>query len=110
MHHSKFPSLNISSLNAILNSYHYEISIPANFVQWDTVYATYTFYGIATADATRLAHFSTAVNAHIVFKDCLSSLFMLHPLPVTHTYLDLRQFIIAADRVQNMAAITHPCL
>ena len=104
LHHSSLSSQDIFALNDILNAYNFDLSMAANFVKWDTVYATYTSYGIATADATPLAHFSTAVNSHLTYKDRLHSFFMLTLLPVTHTYLILRTFMIAAER--NMAAIT----
>ena len=65
LNHSNLSSQDIFSLNAIiLYSYNSEISKPASFVKWGTVYTIYTSYGIATADAIRLAHFSTAVNTH----------------------------------------------
>ena len=76
----------------------------ANFVKWDTVYATYTSHAITVADATRVAHFSTAVNSDIVFKDRLNAFFMFHPLPWQHTYDALKIFMLASDR--NMVAIT----
>ena len=40
LNRSSLSSQYIFSLNAILNAYNSDISMPANFVQWDTVYAT----------------------------------------------------------------------
>ena len=78
--------------------------MPANFDTWDNVYATYTSHNINVADATRIAHFSTAVNSNMVFKDRLSAFFMFYPLPQQHTYDALKIFMLASDR--NMAAIS----
>ena len=104
LNYGNLSSHDIFSLDGILNIYNSVISMPANFVTWDNVYATYTSHKINVADATRIAHFSTAVNSNMVFKDRLSAFFMLHPLPQQHTYDALKVFMLASDR--NMAAIT----
>ena len=97
-------SHDIFSLDSILNIYNAEISMPANFVKWENVYATYASHNINVAPATRLAHFSTAVNSNLILKERLSAFFMFHPLAEQHTYDALKIFMLASDR--NMKAIT----
>ena len=104
LNYGNLSSHDIFSLDAILNVYNAEISVPANFVKWENVYATYTSHNIHVASATRLAHFSTAVNSNLVLKDRLSAFFMFHPLAEQHTYDALKTFMLASDR--NMKAIT----
>ena len=48
LHHSSLSSQDIFALNDILNAYNSELSMAANFVKWDTVYATYTSHNIST--------------------------------------------------------------
>ena len=62
LHHESLSSKDIFSLDGILNIYKSDLSMPANLVTWDNVYATYTSHNINVADATRLAHFVTAVH------------------------------------------------
>ena len=104
LHHSSLSSQDIFALNDILNAYNSDLSVAANFVKWDTVYATYTSHNINVADVTRIAHFSTAVNFNMVFKDRLSAFFMFRPLPQQHTYDVFKIFILVSDR--KMAATT----
>ena len=69
VNHGNLSSHDIFSLDNILNLYNSDVSMPANFVTWDNVYATYTSHKINVADATRISHFSTAVNSNMVSKD-----------------------------------------
>ena len=85
LNYGNLSSHDIFSLDGILNVYNADISMPANFVTWDNVYATYTSHNITVAAATRLAHFSTAVNSNMVLKERLSAFFMFHPLAQQHT-------------------------
>ena len=104
INYGNLSSHDIFSLDGILNVYNNDISMPANFVKWENVYATYASHDIHVASATRLAHYSTAVNSNLVLKDRLSAFFMFHPLADQHTYEALKKFMLASDR--NMAAIT----
>ena len=58
LHHSNLSSQDIFALNDILNAYNSDLSIAANLVRWDTVYATYTYtsHNINVADATRICN------------------------------------------------------
>ena len=104
LNYGNLSSHDIFSLDGILNVYNADISLPANFVTWDNVYATYTSHNITVAAATRLAHFSTVVNSNMVIKDRLGAFFMFHPPAQQRTYEALKTFMLASDR--NMAAIT----
>ena len=95
INYGNLSSHDIFSLDAILNVYNADISVPANFVKWENVYATYASHNIHVASATRLAHFSTAVNSNLVLKDRLSAFFMFHPLADQHTYDALKIFMLA---------------
>jgi len=101
--YSNLSSQDIFTLDGTLNMYNGDSSLPANFVAWDSVYATYTSHSIAIADASRLAHFATAVRSHLVFSDRLRSFYIMNPSPASHTYAELKRFMLASDR--NMAAI-----
>ena len=102
-HYGNLSSQDIFTLDGILNAYNCDSSLPANFVAWDGVYATYTSHSIAVADATRLAHFATATKSNLVISDRLRSFYIMNPSPASHTYAELKKFMLASDR--NMAAI-----
>ena len=52
LNYGNLSSHDIFSLDGILNVYNADISMPANFVTWDNVYATYTSHNITVAAAT----------------------------------------------------------
>ena len=52
LNYGNLSSHDIFYLDGILNIYNSDISMPANFVSWDNVYATYTSHNITVAAAT----------------------------------------------------------